>query len=555
MARINNLTNFLSDVADAIRSKKGTSSLIPAEDFDTEIINLPSGGSTLQSKSITIRSNGSQTVSPDSGYDGLSSVSITTNVPGGSSGDFVYDNWIAYGTSTPDANDYKYWFNVDTTPANTPLRYVSNYKANDYYTGELAEVVDNRIGSDIYKFQSNFLLGAVQNDANGNYYFAANGQNVLGSNVDLYKYTYTNQLLPSPECIGSDYSTSFGNFNSKGIMTSTSIYGCWAITPSGEICGTDGSQIRYWNTTYNQAMTWAYCNASTGNWLSSKYKGIGMYSMPDGKMLLFRTNNTTVEIKTMTYNPSNMQTPALVKSITGLSNMNNYSSIRIDDDNIFLAYKRAYLSLSSSSQKVMYNYNYSTNTWTKITLPTSSGELYFRYVAPENKYIFIFSNLPYTSYTLENGVFVEMGNGNLFNACIKYNYGAIGYLNGTTFRACIPVSDFKIKDTVGNINTYDLNTGDNSTYIVIEGTTTKNYTFGHETLENYNSTNNVLLISNYKGSTPYQSYGFYPRPSSEIFLWLYRNGTTKFIYNKTEHTLQVSVNGAWTTNDTENNIR
>lgn len=44
MARTNNLTNFLSDVADAIREKKGTSEAIQASDFDTEIANLPSGG-------------------------------------------------------------------------------------------------------------------------------------------------------------------------------------------------------------------------------------------------------------------------------------------------------------------------------------------------------------------------------------------------------------------------------------------------------------------------------------------------------------------------------
>lgn len=44
MARIDSLGNFLTDVADAIREKKGTSDLISAEDFDTEIANLPSSG-------------------------------------------------------------------------------------------------------------------------------------------------------------------------------------------------------------------------------------------------------------------------------------------------------------------------------------------------------------------------------------------------------------------------------------------------------------------------------------------------------------------------------
>lgn len=44
MARIDTLSNYLTDVADAIRVKKGTSDPISAEDFDTEIENLPGGG-------------------------------------------------------------------------------------------------------------------------------------------------------------------------------------------------------------------------------------------------------------------------------------------------------------------------------------------------------------------------------------------------------------------------------------------------------------------------------------------------------------------------------
>lgn len=43
MARINNLTNFLTDVASAIKTKKGDSTAIAAEDFDTEILALPTG--------------------------------------------------------------------------------------------------------------------------------------------------------------------------------------------------------------------------------------------------------------------------------------------------------------------------------------------------------------------------------------------------------------------------------------------------------------------------------------------------------------------------------
>lgn len=56
MARTNNLTNFLTDVADAIREKKGTEETIQASDFDTEIANLPSGADISEYFNTTINS-------------------------------------------------------------------------------------------------------------------------------------------------------------------------------------------------------------------------------------------------------------------------------------------------------------------------------------------------------------------------------------------------------------------------------------------------------------------------------------------------------------------
>ena len=44
MARTDTLGNFLTDVADAIRTKAGTSETIQASNFDTAISNIPSGG-------------------------------------------------------------------------------------------------------------------------------------------------------------------------------------------------------------------------------------------------------------------------------------------------------------------------------------------------------------------------------------------------------------------------------------------------------------------------------------------------------------------------------
>lgn len=43
MARVDNLENFLTDVASAIKEKKGDNTPIPASNFDTEISEIPSG--------------------------------------------------------------------------------------------------------------------------------------------------------------------------------------------------------------------------------------------------------------------------------------------------------------------------------------------------------------------------------------------------------------------------------------------------------------------------------------------------------------------------------
>lgn len=80
MARTNNLTNFLTDVAAAIKAKLGTETPILASQFDTKIGEIETVG-TYQAKSVTIQSNGSQTITPDSGYDALSSVVINVQVP------------------------------------------------------------------------------------------------------------------------------------------------------------------------------------------------------------------------------------------------------------------------------------------------------------------------------------------------------------------------------------------------------------------------------------------------------------------------------------------
>lgn len=69
------LRPYLKPIADAIRAKKGTNETINAQDFATEIANLPSNSIELQSKTVSPTTS-TQTVTADSGYDGLDKVTV-----------------------------------------------------------------------------------------------------------------------------------------------------------------------------------------------------------------------------------------------------------------------------------------------------------------------------------------------------------------------------------------------------------------------------------------------------------------------------------------------
>jgi len=62
MARIDTLNNFLIDVAESIRTKKGTTDLISPSNFDTEIANIETGGGDISEYFEETISNGNSSI-------------------------------------------------------------------------------------------------------------------------------------------------------------------------------------------------------------------------------------------------------------------------------------------------------------------------------------------------------------------------------------------------------------------------------------------------------------------------------------------------------------
>lgn len=79
MASKTNLTEFLTDIAEAIRTKTGKTEKLSAETFDTEILNITTA-KVQPVKLITVNENGSYVFAPDEDFDAIGELSVKVDV-------------------------------------------------------------------------------------------------------------------------------------------------------------------------------------------------------------------------------------------------------------------------------------------------------------------------------------------------------------------------------------------------------------------------------------------------------------------------------------------
>ena len=177
MADISNLTNYLTDVADAIREKKGTDAQIPAANFDTEILSIQTGGD-VEPIFATVDYSAKNIVSQSLNTEDKTNVSISA----------MSDYVITYNIDTSKTTAYLFKLND-----NNEYELIKNLALS--YSGRIviSKVTDDTVYFTELPYADTTLLGY--------------SYNIITDELKLIKSVrYTHSIT---DCILNDYNTNY----------------------------------------------------------------------------------------------------------------------------------------------------------------------------------------------------------------------------------------------------------------------------------------------------------------------------------------------------------
>ena len=201
-------TTTLEGIANAIRSKNGTTNTYLPSEMANAILAISSGDSTtkLQSKSVT-PTESAQTVQPDSGYDGLMQVSV-----GAISNTYVGSGIARKSSSSLISNG---------ATVNVPA---------GYYSENASKTVDSTtLATPSISVDSSGLITATENQTTGGYIeidTKSATKQLPTKSAETITPTTTNQTISSGQyLIGTQTIKGDANLVSSNILSGVSIFG------------------------------------------------------------------------------------------------------------------------------------------------------------------------------------------------------------------------------------------------------------------------------------------------------------------------------------------
>lgn len=212
MARTNNLTNFLTDVATAIKTKTGESAAIPASQFDTKIAGITTGhldnteyaeanddlddileGTPYYTQLEFIQSTGSQYINTEVTaksnistkiiFEASNNGSDFQSVFGGDGGSSVGYRGLAFDINSQGKFNYNYYGAAVVSPNSRIVRFGNKLIFQNKYNIGVISSVENSISQSINSNTDTFDYNNVDL-----YIFASSrdGNAICHSNLKLY---------------------------------------------------------------------------------------------------------------------------------------------------------------------------------------------------------------------------------------------------------------------------------------------------------------------------------------------------------------------------------